>query len=170
MISPCEWVDVASTTLPDELNVEALLHCTLALWVVGSTYSSVMVDWVGEAEYGVRIPTLAAKKLLRSVSATDIDCEVRSESVRATSVTLRSTATPDENSTTPKNITIISGTIMTNSVAATPRQSFDNSAAARAKRNHRCDIGMMLSPASSKARYGMRPSPSAIACCPTSSR
>ena len=133
MISPGEWLDVASTTAPDELKVEALLHCTLALWVVGSTYSSVMVDLVGEAEYGVMIPMLAAKKLLRSVSVTDVDCEVRSESVRATSVTLRSTATPDENSTIPKNITSMSGTIMTNSVAATPRQSFDSSAAERAQ-------------------------------------
>src|SRR5882757_1373931 len=130
MISPAERLDVPSTTLPDELKVEALLHCTLAWWVVGSTYSSVMVDWVGEAEYGVRIPTLAAKKLLRSVSVTVVDCEVRSESVRATSVTLRSTATPDENSTIPKNITSMSGTITANSVAATPLQSFDRPKAA----------------------------------------
>src|SRR4051812_22360591 len=157
-MSPGERGDVPSTTLPDELKVEALLHCTLAWWVAGSTYSSVMVDLVGEAEYGVMIPMLAAKKLLRSVSVTEVDCEVRSESVRATSVTLRSTATPDENSTTPKNTPIIRGTIMTISVAPTPRQSFDGSAAARRKGSHRCDIGMVLSPASSKARYGTRPS------------
>src|SRR3954451_18890761 len=133
-MSPGEWVDVPSTTFADELKLEALLHCTRAWWVVGSTYSSVMDDCVGEAEYGVMIPMLAAKKLLRSVSVTVVDCEVRSESVRATSVTLRSTATPDENSTIPKNIVSISGTIMTNSVAATPRVSFDRpSAAALAK-------------------------------------
>src|SRR3982074_2932330 len=106
-----------------------------------------MVEMVGEAEYGVRIPTLAAKKLLRSVSVTVVDCEVRSESVRATSVTLRSTATPEENSTTPKNIVSINGTIMTNSVAATPRQSFDSSAAERRRRNHICDIAIGLRPA-----------------------
>ena len=76
---------------------------------------------------------LAAKKLVRSVSVTDVDCEVRSDSVRAISVTLRSTATPDENSTVPKNITSISGTIMANSIAAMPRRSFDSSAAERAQ-------------------------------------
>ena len=58
-----------------------------------------------------------------SVSATEVDCEVRSDSVRAISVTLRSTATPDENSTVPKNITSMIGTITANSVAAMPLQS-----------------------------------------------
>src|SRR3954453_6742807 len=77
-----------------------------------------MVDWVGEADYGVMIPTLAAKKLVRSLSGTEVDCDVRSDSVRATSVTLRSTATPDENSITPKNSVSMSGTITANSTAA----------------------------------------------------
>src|SRR4051794_36127685 len=117
-----------------------------------------MVDCVGEAEYGVMIPTLAAKKLPKSVSVTVVDCEVRSESVRATSVTLRSTATPEENSTTPKNIVIINGTIMTNSVAATPRQSFNSSAAQPRRQNQISDIDMVPSPASSMARCGMRQS------------
>src|SRR5216684_5586548 len=62
--------------------------------------------------------------LVRSVSSTFVDCETRSDSVRATCVTLRFTATPDENSTTPKNITSMTGTIMANSIAAMPRQSF----------------------------------------------
>src|ERR1700730_2603321 len=62
--------------------------------------------------------------LVRSVSSTFVDCETRSDSVRAACVTLRFTATPDENSTTPKNITSMTGTIMANSIAAMPRQSF----------------------------------------------
>src|SRR3954451_9746434 len=97
---------------------------------------------------------LAAKKLLRSLSATEVDCEVRSDIVRATSVTLRSTATPDENSTIPKNIVSISGTIMTNSVAATPRQSPESRTAVRHRRSHGDVFDIVLPPAS-KARYGM---------------
>src|ERR1700730_1241581 len=62
--------------------------------------------------------------LVRSVSSTFVDGETRSDSVRAACVTLRFTATPDENSTTPKNITSMTGTIMANSIAAMPRQSF----------------------------------------------
>jgi DNA-binding NtrC family response regulator len=38
----------------------------------------------------------------------------------AISVTLRSTATPEENSTTPKNNAGMTGTIMVNSIAAMP--------------------------------------------------
>src|SRR5947208_15915270 len=62
-------------------------------------------------------------KLVRSVSVTLDDCDVRSDSVRATSVTLRSTATPDENSITPKNSVSIIGTITANSTAALPLAS-----------------------------------------------
>src|SRR5215469_12508782 len=65
----------------------------------------------------------ARKKLAMSVSVTESDCDVRSDSVRAISVTLRSTATPDENSTVPKNITSITGMMKANSVAARPRRS-----------------------------------------------
>src|SRR5437762_1879753 len=62
-------------------------------------------------------------KLVRSVSVTLDDCDVRSDSVRATSVTLRSTATPDENSITPKNSVSMIGTITANSTAALPLAS-----------------------------------------------
>src|ERR1043166_3535556 len=91
---------------------------------------------------------LAAKKLLRSLSAIEADCEVRSDSVRATSVTLRSTATPEENSTVPKNIVSISGTIITNSVAATPRQSLQSRTAVRQRRKHGDEFGIVRSPRS----------------------
>ena len=60
-------------------------------------------------------------KLARSVSVTLLDCDVKSDIVRATSVTLPSTATPEENSTTPKNIVSMSGTTTANSIAALPR-------------------------------------------------
>ena len=56
-------------------------------------------------------------KLARSASVTVVDCDVRSDSVRATSVTLRSTATPEENSTIPKNIVSMIGTMTANSTA-----------------------------------------------------
>src|SRR5436309_2107298 len=124
-----------------------LLHFTFAASVVGSTYNSETVEFNGVPEYGVMIALPVAVKFVRSVSVTVVDCDVRSDSVRATSVTLRSTATPDENSTVPKNIVSISGTIMTNSVAATPRQSFDNSAAERRRPNHVRDIHVILSTA-----------------------
>ena len=51
-------------------------------------------------------------KLARSVLVTVDDCEVRSDMLRATSVTLRLIATAEENSTVPKNITSISGTYL----------------------------------------------------------
>src|SRR5689334_121597 len=57
-------------------------------------------------------------KLVRSVSVTVEDCETRSDIVRATSVTLRLTATPEANSTIPKNSVSISGTTKENSTAA----------------------------------------------------
>src|SRR5664279_3510513 len=121
----------ASVTLPDEFNVADLLHCTRAWSVVGSTYNSEILACVGVGTYGDKILPLAVKKLVTSESATDVDWDVRSESVRATSVTLRSTATPDENSTVPKYITSMIGTITANSVAAIPLLS---SARLRSKR------------------------------------
>ncbi len=63
------------------------------------------------------------KKVEMSASATEVDCEVKSDRVRAISVTLRFTAIAEQNSTVPKNITSISGTMKANSVAATPRPS-----------------------------------------------
>ena len=44
------------------------------------------------------IAPLALKKLVSLVSLTEVFCDVRSDSVRATIVTLRSIATPAENS------------------------------------------------------------------------
>ena len=64
------------------------------------------------------IAVLALKKLVSWVSVTVVFCDVRSDSVRAISVTLRSTATPDENSSVPKNSTSISGTITANSIGS----------------------------------------------------
>src|SRR5882757_4634370 len=95
-----------------------LLHFTFAASVVGSTYNSETVEFSGVVEYGVMIALPVAVKLVRSVSVTLDDCDVRSDSVRATSVTLRSTATPDENSITPKNSVSMIGTITANSTAA----------------------------------------------------
>src|SRR5438876_9432444 len=66
------------------------------------------------------IALLVVVKLVRSVSVTADDCDTRSDIVRATSVTLRLTATPEENSTVPKNIVSISGTMKANSTAALP--------------------------------------------------
>src|SRR5436853_6277212 len=100
-----------------------LLHFTLAASVVGSTYNSETVEFSGVGEYGVMIALAVIVKLARSVSVTAVDCDVRSDSVRATSVTLRSTATADENSTTPKNSVSMSGTITANSTAALARLS-----------------------------------------------
>src|SRR6478735_4747994 len=60
---------------------------------------------------------------MRSASATLMLCDVRSESVRATWVALRSTAMADENSTTPKYNTTMIGKIMANSTAARPLRS-----------------------------------------------
>src|ERR1700690_578451 len=136
----------ASVTLPDESNVADLLHCTRAWSVDGSTYNSEILACVGVGAYGVRILPLAVKKLVVSESATDVDWDVRSESVRATSVTLRSTATPDENSTVPKNITSMIGTISANSVAAMARQSVNRRTAETRARRHILDIVFIALP------------------------
>src|ERR1700692_4893223 len=90
------------------------------------------------------IPKLAAKKLLMSVSETVVDCDVRSDRVLAIIVTLRSTATPDENSTVPKNSTSMSGTITANSVAATADESFCSRAAANRIRTQTLEIDILI--------------------------
>src|ERR1700682_1988422 len=89
------------------------------------------------------MPVLALKKVVSWVSVTETFCEVRSDSVRAISVTLRLTAMPDENSTVPKNIKSITGTMMANSIAATPRRSLYRSSAERRRRSHIELIGFM---------------------------
>src|ERR1700675_953029 len=89
------------------------------------------------------MPVLALKKLVSWVSVTEMFCEVRSESVRAISVTLRSTAMPDENSTVPKNITSITGAMTANSIAITPRRSLYRSSAERRRRSHMGVIGFI---------------------------
>lgn len=66
---------------------------------------------------------LAVNAFCMSVSASVVDCDVKSDRVRAINVTLRSIAMADENSTVPKNITSISGTMTANSVAASARRS-----------------------------------------------
>ncbi|OIQ63146.1 hypothetical protein GALL_553140 [mine drainage metagenome] len=116
--------------------------------MLGSIYNSVIVAVVGVGEYGVIIALLAAKKFVMSLSATVVDCDVRSDSVRAISVTLRSTATPEENSTVPKNITSMIGTITANSVAAIPRRSSIRSRTERRIRGRIIDsvfIGLSIS-------------------------
>ena len=64
-----------------------------------------------------------ALKLMRSVSVTVEDCDTRSDRLRAASVTLRLAATPEENSTVPKNSVSINGTTKANSTAALARRS-----------------------------------------------
>ncbi len=99
------------------------------------------------------MPLLALKKLVRSALVTEVDCEVRSDSVRAISVTLRSTATPEENSTVPKNITSMIGTMMANSVAAMPLRSARMSAARRRRRNQTVGIGNVFIVLSQKGSF-----------------
>src|SRR6476620_11587044 len=83
------------------------------------------------------MPAPALRKLASWVSVTEMFCEVRSDSVRAITVTLRSIASADENSTVPKNSTSISGTIIANSTAARPLLSPDSS---RTERRMRCHV------------------------------
>ena len=89
------------------------------------------------------MPVLALKKLVNWVSLTEIFCDVRSESVRAISVTLRLTATPDENSLVPKNNTSMIGTIMANSTAARPRRSSTSRSTVRRTESHIRVIGSL---------------------------
>ena len=86
------------------------------------------------------IPVPAVKKLVSSVSVTVVERDVRSESVCATSVTLRSMATPLENSTVAKNINSISGAMTASSTAATARQSATKAAVDRFARSQIDDI------------------------------
>src|ERR1700730_10092736 len=94
----------------------------------------------GDDTQGHMIAAEALKKFCSCVSVTAVFCEARSASVRAISDTLRSTATPEENSTVPKNITSISGTMRLNSVAALPRRSLASSAMLRRMRSHMDEI------------------------------
>src|SRR6185295_18022421 len=64
---------------------------------------------------------------MMSASATLAIWDVRSASVRATWVALRSTAIADANSTTPKYITTMIGKTKANSIAASPLRSFNRS-------------------------------------------
>src|SRR6478609_520951 len=89
------------------------------------------------------IALLALKKLVSWVSLTLTFCDARSDSVRAISVTLRSTATADENSSTPKNSTSITGTITANSTAATPRLSRSSLSARRRMRSQIAIVGFI---------------------------
>src|ERR1700716_819908 len=106
------------TVVPGPRGAVPLLHFTFAVLVAGSTYNCVIVEGSGVVEYGVMIALPVFVKSVRRASVTHDDCDVRSDSVRATSVTLRSTATPDENSITPKNSVSMIGTITANSTAA----------------------------------------------------
>ncbi len=88
----------------------------------------------------------ALKKFCSCVAVTEVFCEVRSARVRAISDTLRSDATPEENSTVPKNITSISGTMKANSVAARPLQSLARSKILRPLRSHMDEIVFIAFP------------------------
>src|ERR1700738_1912009 len=90
------------------------------------------------------IELVARKKLLIVGSATVFDWETTSDIVRAMIVTVRSSATPDENSTIPKNITSMIGTITANSVAAMPLRSSSISTAERRARNQSQDIDIVF--------------------------
>src|SRR4051794_31583233 len=89
------------------------------------------------------IPELALKKLVNWASVTEMFCDVKSDSVRAISVTLRSTAIPDANSSVPKNRISMTGTTMANSVAARPLTSPNRSCAERRTRSHISIIGFI---------------------------
>ena len=56
---------------------EPLLHFTFAVSVVGSTYNSETVEFSGVVGYGVMIALPVAVKLVRSVSVTVVDCDVK---------------------------------------------------------------------------------------------
>src|ERR1700738_19267 len=107
-------------------------------------YISVIVVLAGVGEYGAMIELVAKKKLLIVGSSTVFDWETRSDIVRAMIVTLRSTATPDENSTIPKNITSMIGTITANSVAAMPLRSSSRSTAERRVLSKSQDIDIVF--------------------------
>src|SRR5215510_11369144 len=62
-------------------------------------------------------------KLPMSRSVTLEDCDTRSDRLRADSVTLRMDAIAEPNSTIPKNIVSINGTMNANSIAALARRS-----------------------------------------------
>src|SRR3981189_3383102 len=89
------------------------------------------------------IPALALKMFVSWASVTAMFCDVRSDSVRAISVTLRLTAMPDANSSVPKNRISITGTTMANSMAARPRISPNRSCTERRTRSHISIIGFI---------------------------
>src|ERR1700709_2621200 len=89
------------------------------------------------------IDELALKKFVNWVSVTAMFCDVRSDSVRAISVTLRLTAIPDENSSVPKNRISITGRTMANSVAAMPLISPNRPCTERCTRSHMAIIGFI---------------------------
>src|SRR6201746_571821 len=89
------------------------------------------------------IALLALKKLVNWASVTEMFCDVRSDSVRAISVTLRLTAMADANSSVPKNRSSMIGMTMANSMAARPRQSASRSCTERRTRNHVSIIGFI---------------------------
>src|ERR1700747_954531 len=94
-----------ATTVPAATGVLPslfLAHCTRA-GPDELTQSSTMPCLIGVVGNGVMTPVEAAKKLVRSASCTEVDCEVRSDSVCAMIETLRCTAMPLHISTTPKN-------------------------------------------------------------------
>ena len=84
----------------------------------------------------------ALKKLVNLSSSTEVFCDVRSDSVRAISVTLRSTATPAANSLVPTSNMAMSGMIMANSMAARPLLFLRRAAAWRRRRNNQIDDGI----------------------------
>src|SRR5882724_1642795 len=89
------------------------------------------------------IAVLALEMFVNWVSVTEMFCDVKSDSVRAISVTLRLTAIPDANSSVPKNRISITGTTMANSMAATPLQSPNRSCTERRPRSHISIIGFI---------------------------
>src|SRR5215475_8275463 len=92
------------------------------------------------------IALLALKKLVNCVSVTEVFWDVRSDSVRAISVTLRSTATPAENSLVPTNSNAITGMIIANSTAARPLLLLRSSPARRRMRSQIVVIGIIALP------------------------
>src|ERR1044072_5328592 len=99
------------------------------------------------------IALLAFKKLVNWSSVTLVFCDVRSDSVRAISVTLRSTATPAANSLVPTSNAAISGMIMANSTAARPLLFLCRAATWRHRRNNQIDEGILVLIETLMSRY-----------------
>src|SRR5215469_5146851 len=163
-------MDTGGEPAPDAIAavLYPLLHSTRP-WPDEFTYIRLTVMLIGVALYGSMIPLLAAKKFAKSVSVTTAAWDVKSETARAMVVTLRLVAIAPVNSTVPKNSTSKIGAMKENSIAATPRRSFNSRTASRCvRRQIFADdpiAEIMTRRLRCKARYERRRLPSEAADC-----